>query len=113
MSIHRYFATCAKGLESVLARELTALGAEDVQPGRGGADFAGEADLLYRANLGLRTAVRVLRPIIDAPLSTRMNSTTWFAPSIGPHSSRRTTPSPWIATFAIPRSRTRSTPHGA
>jgi len=67
VSIHRYFATCAKGLETVLARELTALGAADVQPGRGGADFAGAADLLYRANLGLRTAVRVLRPIVDAP----------------------------------------------
>lgn len=65
-----YFATCAKGLEPVLARELTDLGAEAVEPGRGGASFAGDSALLYRANLWLRTAVRVLRPLIDAPAFT-------------------------------------------
>src|SRR3954447_14057037 len=61
-----YFATCARGLEAVLARELTALGAAGVAPGRGGVAFAGEAALLYRANLWLRTAVRVLQPILEA-----------------------------------------------
>jgi len=60
-----YFATCARGLETVLARELTALGADDVEPGRGGARFRGDNALLYRANLWLRTAVRVLRPILE------------------------------------------------
>ena len=63
----KYFATCARGLEPVLVRELVALGADAVEPGRGGASFSGDAALLYRANLWLRTAVRVLRPIIDAP----------------------------------------------
>lgn len=62
----RFFATCARGLESVLARELLALGADGVQPGRGGVDFQGEAEILYRANLWLRTAVRILQPIHDA-----------------------------------------------
>ena len=61
-----YFATCARGLEGVLAAELTALGAADVTAGRGGASFRGEAALLYRANLWLRTAVRVLRPVLEA-----------------------------------------------
>lgn len=65
-----YFATCAKGLEPVLARELADLGAEAVEPGRGGASFTGDSALLYRANLWLRTAVRVLRPLIDAPAFT-------------------------------------------
>jgi putative N6-adenine-specific DNA methylase len=50
-------------LESILAGELTALGAADVEPGRGGVQFRGDQELLYRANLWLRTAVRVLRPI--------------------------------------------------
>jgi putative N6-adenine-specific DNA methylase len=60
-----YFATCARGLETVLARELTALGADGVEPGRGGARFRGDNALLYRANLWLRTAVRVLRPVLE------------------------------------------------
>ncbi len=59
----RYFATCARGLEPVLAGELNDLGARDIEPGRGGATFHGDAAMLYRACLWLRTAVRVLRPI--------------------------------------------------
>src|SRR5687767_10352682 len=62
----KYFATCARGLEPILADELRALHAADVEPGRGGVAFAGDAALLYRANLWLRTAVRVLRPILTA-----------------------------------------------
>lgn len=63
-----YFATCARGLEPVLAGELSALGAEAIEPGRGGVAFQGDAAILYRANLWLRTAVRVLRPILEAPV---------------------------------------------
>jgi putative N6-adenine-specific DNA methylase len=59
----RYFATCARGLELVLASELSSRGAERVEPGRGGVTFHGDAALLYRACLWLRTAVRVLRPV--------------------------------------------------
>ena len=66
MSPERYFATCARGLEPVLADELRQLGADAVEPGRGGVSFAGDLALLYRANLWLRTAVRVLRPILRA-----------------------------------------------
>ena len=55
----RFFATCARGLESVLAGELRELGAAGVQPGRGGVHFQGDRGLLYRANLWLRTAIRV------------------------------------------------------
>jgi putative N6-adenine-specific DNA methylase len=65
-----YFATCARGLEPVLAAELAALNARDIEPGRGGVTFAGEPDLLYRANLRLRTAVRILRPIYEADVSS-------------------------------------------
>src|SRR2546421_3078572 len=61
-----YFATCARGLEPLLARELAGLGAADVEPGRGGVRFRGDAAVLYRANLWLRTAVRVLQPVLEA-----------------------------------------------
>jgi putative N6-adenine-specific DNA methylase len=50
----------------VLADELVALGATDVQAGRGGVSFAGDHRTLYRANLWLRTAIRVLRPVLQA-----------------------------------------------
>src|SRR5689334_13929508 len=66
----RYFATCARGLEPTLAAELQALHAADVEPGRGGVHFTGDRALLYRANLWLRTAVRVLQPIFTAPINT-------------------------------------------
>ena len=61
-----YFATCARGLEKALARELATLGATDAEVGRGGVTFHGGPALLYRANLWARTAVRILRPILEA-----------------------------------------------
>ncbi len=51
------------GLEDVLAAELNALEASAVQPGRRMVEFSGTKELLYRANLHLRTALRVLKPI--------------------------------------------------
>jgi putative N6-adenine-specific DNA methylase len=70
VTLCRYFATCARGIEPVLAAELHDLGAADVAPGRGGVAFAGDKALLYRANLWLRTAIRVLRPILEAVATT-------------------------------------------
>src|SRR2546425_13322688 len=66
----RYFATCARGLEPALADELRRLDAADVTPGRGGVSFAGDRSLCYRANLWLRTAIRVLRPILEADVES-------------------------------------------
>ena len=54
-----------KGLEEVLAQELIELGANDVQIERRAVSFKGDKSLLYRANLCLRTASRVLVPIIS------------------------------------------------
>jgi len=62
----RFFATCARGLEPILAKELRAIGASAVDSGRGGVSFEGDRTTLYRANLELRTAVRVLKPILNA-----------------------------------------------
>src|SRR5437588_7544189 len=70
MDHQRYFATCARGLEPVLAQELRALKAADVEPGRGGVHFRGDQTLLYQANLWLRTAIRVLRPVLEAHVET-------------------------------------------
>jgi putative N6-adenine-specific DNA methylase len=66
----RYFATCGRGIEPVLADELRSLGAAEVEPGRGGVRFAGDKALLYQANLWLRTAVRVLQPILQADVAS-------------------------------------------
>lgn len=54
-----------KGLEEVLAGELVALGANNVQLERRAVSFTGDKRLLYRANLCLRTASRVLVPIMS------------------------------------------------
>ena len=62
----KFFATCARGLESVLVDELRALGAAEVTPDRGGVRFLGDLPLLYKANLWLRTAIRILWPILEA-----------------------------------------------
>jgi len=66
----RFFATCARGLEPILADELRELGAEEIAPGRGGTAFAGDKALLYRANLWLRTAIRILQPILEADVTS-------------------------------------------
>ena len=51
------------GLEPVLAKELTQLGANDVQIGRRMVSFQGDKELMYRANFQLHTAIRILKPI--------------------------------------------------
>jgi len=51
------------GLEPVLAKELTQLGATDVQIGRRMVSFTGDQELMYRANFQLHTAIRILKPI--------------------------------------------------
>jgi putative N6-adenine-specific DNA methylase len=53
-------ATAAFGLESVVAREVRALGYSPVQVENGRVTFAGDAAAVPRANLWLRTADRVL-----------------------------------------------------
>ena len=52
-----------KGLEDVLAQELTELGANDIQKERRAVSFSGDLSVLYRANFCLRTASRILVPI--------------------------------------------------
>jgi len=57
---HELFAVCAPGLEPFTEAELRALGADAVRPEPGGVAFRGTLEAVYRANLMLRTATRVL-----------------------------------------------------
>ena len=52
-----------QGLEEVLAKELTALGANNIEIGRRMVSFSGDKEMMYRANFALRTAIRILKPI--------------------------------------------------
>jgi len=52
-----------QGLEEVLAKELTVLGANNVEIGRRMVSFTGDKEMMYRANFSLRTALRILKPI--------------------------------------------------
>jgi putative N6-adenine-specific DNA methylase len=54
------FATCPRGLEALLADELTALGAQEAETAAGGVAFKGDWAFVYRANLHSRLATRIL-----------------------------------------------------
>lgn len=58
-----YLAKTLAGLEEVLAKELKDLGAEQIEIGNRMVRYTGDKALLYRSNLQLRTALRVLVPI--------------------------------------------------
>lgn len=58
--MEKFFAPCPRGLESVLAEELAALGAREVSAVDGGAAFAGDLGLCYSVNLESRVASRIL-----------------------------------------------------
>ena len=51
------------GLEEVLAKELTELGASDIEIGNRMVAFTGDKAMMYKANFCLRTAIRILKPI--------------------------------------------------
>ncbi len=60
-----YFATVARGLETIAAQELSELGATNVIPDFTGVHFQGDKKLLYKVNLWARTIFRVLVPIAE------------------------------------------------
>lgn len=51
------------GLEEILAQEIETLGGVNIVVGTRMVSFVGDKQLLYKANLWLRTALRVLKPI--------------------------------------------------
>lgn len=51
------------GLEEVLEQELKDLGAQDIKRGVRMVSFTGDQGFMYKANMMLRTAIRILKPI--------------------------------------------------
>nr|ADI17792.1 predicted N6-adenine-specific DNA methylase [uncultured Sphingobacteriales bacterium HF0130_33B19] len=51
------------GLEQILAEELQNLGAQDIKIMNRAVSFKGDTGFMYKANLNLRTALRILKPI--------------------------------------------------
>ena len=59
----RMLAKTLYGFEPILAKELRNLGAGNVEEGVRNVAFDGDLGFLYKANLCLRTALKVLRPV--------------------------------------------------
>lgn len=51
------------GFEDLLERELIQLGAMEVKKGVRNVSFTGDKGFMYKANLALRTAIKILKPI--------------------------------------------------
>ena len=61
------------GFEEILAKELKLLGAQSVQTGVRNVRFVGDTGFMYKANLCLRTALRILKPIGKRPILTEQD----------------------------------------
>jgi putative N6-adenine-specific DNA methylase len=59
------FAIAAPGLEAIVETELRALGMSDARADAGGVAFTGGHEAVYRANLHLRTASRVIARVAE------------------------------------------------
>ena len=64
---HAMFATCPRGLETLLAAELESFGGSGVKAVPGGASFRGSTAVCYRANLESRLATRILLSVAHIP----------------------------------------------
>lgn len=65
MNEFKIIAKTLYNLEDVLAQEIEALGGTEIEIGRRMVSFVGNKALLYKANLRLRTALRILKPIVS------------------------------------------------
>jgi putative N6-adenine-specific DNA methylase len=71
VTLHYYYAACTLGLEAVLADELRALGAGNVEARRGACAFTGDRAIGYAACLWLRSAVRVQEELVRGRATNR------------------------------------------
>jgi putative N6-adenine-specific DNA methylase len=62
----QYFATCPRGLETLLAEDIAAIHGQEIVPTHGGVGFVGNKETGYRLNLESRIATRVLRRVASA-----------------------------------------------
>jgi 23S rRNA (guanine2445-N2)-methyltransferase / 23S rRNA (guanine2069-N7)-methyltransferase len=65
----QWFAACPRGIESLLAAELTTLGAQTTRETVAGVYFDGPLALGYRACLWSRLANRILLPVVSAEVT--------------------------------------------
>jgi len=71
------------GFEELLAKELKQLGAQAVTVGVRHVSFVGDKGFMYKANLGLRTAIKILKPIAnfkvinESDLYKKINAIPW------------------------------------
>lgn len=63
MNKFKIVAKTLAGLEEILAKEIETLGGSNIAIGNRMVSFVGDKQLLYKANLWLRTALRVIKPI--------------------------------------------------
>ena len=63
------YAKTLYGFEDLLAKELSLLGAQNISKGNRGVAFRGDKGFMYKANLSLRTAIKILKPIHIASVS--------------------------------------------
>ncbi len=66
----QWFATCPKGLQSLLFEELKSLGATELRETVAGVHFSGSQAVAYRACLWSRLANRVLLPVAELDASS-------------------------------------------
>jgi len=71
------------GMEKLLANELKMIGAQNVQVGNRMVSFVGDKGFMYKSNLSLRTAIKILKPILkftasnESELYDSVNSFNW------------------------------------
>jgi len=66
----QYFASCPRGLESILSDELESLRAEEIKIVDGGVKFESTTEIMYRANLTSRIATRILCRVANGNYKT-------------------------------------------
>ena len=66
----QYFASCPRGLESILSDELSSLGAVEIKIVDGGVKFESTTEIMYRANLTSRIATRILCRVANGNYKT-------------------------------------------
>ena len=66
----QYFASCPRGLESILSDELASLGVEEIKIVDGGVKFKSTTEIMYRANLTSRIATRILCRVANGNYKT-------------------------------------------
>ena len=80
-------ATTMFGLEPVLERELKELGAKEIEIGNRCVYFVGNKKLMYKANIQLRTALKILKTLItfkakkETELYKHISKIKWYSKS--------------------------------